>query len=180
MTFGVIFIFVLTFFVIITFAFQKFPPIPYYPSNKKDLSLIIKSLKLANNQTVIDLGAGDGIVIFEAAKKAFQQGLNTRFIAVEINPLLITVLNIKRWLNPNRNNIKIVWTDLFKLKFDSSQTAHHTIYLYASPWLIEKIAKNVRKQLSNVHFVSYFYPIKSLTKKQIVKKGVNSIFSYQV
>jgi len=180
MILGATIIIVFLFFVIITFAFQKLSPIPYYPSNKKDLPLIIKALKLTNNHTVVDLGAGDGKVVFEAAKKTHQQGLNTKFIAVEINPLLVAILNIRRHLSLNRENIQIVWADLFKFKLNSSPVTRHTVYLYVSPWLIEKIVKNVRKQLPNVHFVSYFYPIKSLRKKQIVRKGVNSVFSYQV
>jgi len=155
--------------------------------------LIIKALKLTNNQTVIDLGAGDGRVVFEAAKKALQQRLNTKFIAVEINPILILVLHIKQLFNPNKDSVFIVWTNFFKFQIKDqiflrlrsgqakiSSKTKYTVYFYGSPKLIERIIKNVRKQILNVNFVSYFYPINSLKKIQMVQKGVNSIFSYQV
>jgi hypothetical protein len=64
---------VLVGFVILLFSSKTLSPIPYFPSQKIDLPLIIKALNLQNNQTVFDLGAGDGIVIFEAAKKAYQK-----------------------------------------------------------------------------------------------------------
>lgn len=57
-------------FVILLFSSPRLSPIPYFPSNNKDMDLIVKALGLKNNQTVIDLGAGDGVVILEAAKKA--------------------------------------------------------------------------------------------------------------
>ena len=92
------YIFFVIFVIVIIFLFSSkaLSPIPYFPSNKHDLPLIIKALNLKNNQTVIDLGAGDGIVIFEAAKIAYKRKLNTRFVAVEINPVLILVLHLRR------------------------------------------------------------------------------------
>jgi len=65
--------------IIFLFSSPQLSLIPYFPSNKKDLPLIIKALNLKNNQVVFDLGAGDGIVIFEAAKLAFEKKLNTKF-----------------------------------------------------------------------------------------------------
>ena len=69
-------------FIISLFSSEKFSPIPYFPTNKKDIPAIIKALKLRNDQIIFDLGAGNGIVIFEAAKKAIN--LNTQFVAIDI------------------------------------------------------------------------------------------------
>ena len=55
---------------------------------------------------MIDLGAGDGIVIFKAASQAFQKRLNTKFIAVEINPVLILILYLRRLFHPNKKILK--------------------------------------------------------------------------
>lgn len=109
----ILFIFV----VLILFSFPCFSPIPYYPSNKKDLPFIIKAVNLKNDQVIIDLGAGDGVVIFAAASNAISlpKKLNTQFIAVEINPVLIFIMHLRRLFHPNRKNIKIVWADMFKV-----------------------------------------------------------------
>ena len=122
--------------VIFLFSSPQLSPIPYFPSNKKDLPLIIKALNLKNNQVVFDLGAGDGMVIFEAGKLAFQKKLNTQFFAVEINPVLILIMWVRWLFHPNKKNIKIICGDIFKIDFKKLVTNHQsliTIYLYISP-----------------------------------------------
>lgn len=83
------------------------------------MNLIIKSLRLKKNQIVFDLGAGDGIVVFAGAQKAHDQKLNTHFVAVEMNPILAFILQIRRFMHPNKKNIKIIWSDMFKVDYNS-------------------------------------------------------------
>lgn len=172
----VIFLFV----IIILFSFPQFSPIPYFPSNKKDMHLILKALDLRNNQTIIDLGAGDGIVVFETARLALKNGLNTQFIALEINPVLVFILHIRRLFNPNKKNIKIVMGDMFTYQFLRLITDNYqqtTFYLYISPWLIDKALRNVSPQFPHAKYVSYFYPIKNLHEKKKTI-GIHPIYSY--
>src|SRR3989339_1199594 len=101
MVFYIIFI-ILIIIIIFIFSSPTLSPIPYFPSQKADMPLIVRALNLKNNQTVFDLGAGDGIMIFKAAEEAFQQDINTKFIAVEINPVLILILYLRRLFHPNK------------------------------------------------------------------------------
>jgi len=178
------FITFIIFIIIIIFIFSSktLSPIPYFPSQPVDLPKIIKALNLKNNQTVIDLGAGDGIVIFEAAKSSYHKKLNTKFIAVEINPVLIFILHLRRLFHPNKKNIKIVMDDIFKMNFDKFLTFNFsllTFYLYISPWFIEKVLSNIKDQGSKIYsVVSYMYPVKSLKNKERIIQGKNSIFVY--
>ena len=178
--------------IIIIFSFPRFSPIPYFPSNGKDMPLILKALNIRDNQTIIDLGAGDGIVILKAAERAFQNKLNTQFIAVEINPVLLLILHIRRLFHPNRKNIKIINTDMFSMNYSSLITSHYslrpkvyrplgeaTFYIYISPWFIEKTITNISKQIKNFDLVSYFYQVKCLPKyNEEVKEGVHKIYRY--
>lgn len=177
MLFTVLFIAVL-FLIVALFSFPQLSPIPYFPSNKKDLRLIIKSLQLKNRQTVIDLGAGDGIVIFEAAKETFKKKLNTKFVAIEINPVLLCILFIRKLLHPNRKNIQILHGNMFTMNFNSLTRNSLTFYLYISPWYLEKTIANIKSQISNFRIVSYMYPMKSLRKQEKKIKGRNYIFCY--
>lgn len=175
-------ILIIFFGIIFLFSSKTLSPIPYFPSNKKDLPLIIKALNLKNNQPVFDLGAGDGIVIFEAAKKAYEKNLNTQFFAVEINPVLILIMYIKLLFHPNKKNIKIVYDDIFKInikKFLNFDFSLLTFYLYISPWYLEKTVSNLKSQLSNLKIVSYMYSIKSLKNKQKTINGKNKIYVYK-
>jgi tRNA G46 methylase TrmB len=175
--------------IIFIFASPKLSPIPYFPSQPVDMPLIIKALSLKNNQTVIDLGAGDGIVIFAGATEAFQKKLNTKFIAVEINPILILVLHIRRLFHKNRKNIKIIRDNIFTMNFPHfplPPTPYHLIiYLYISPWYLEKTIKNCLStealaKVDKIKFVSYMYPLKFKTDFTNVKviKGKNKIYLY--
>jgi 16S rRNA A1518/A1519 N6-dimethyltransferase RsmA/KsgA/DIM1 with predicted DNA glycosylase/AP lyase activity len=172
------------FVVIVLFSFPRFSPIPYFPSNGKDIPLIIKALQIQNNQTIIDLGAGDGIVILKSATEAFQNKLNTQFIAVEINPILLLILYIRRLFHPNRKNIKIMRADMFTMHYSLLITNHYpltTFYIYISPWFIEKTVSNITRQIKKFDLISYFYQVKCLPKhKEEMQEGVHNIYSYKL
>ncbi len=177
------FIIFIIFIIIIIFIFssKKFSPIPYFPSQPIDLPLIIKALNLKNNQTVFDLGAGDGIIIFAAARSSFQRKLNTKFIAVEINPILILVLHLCRLFHPNKKNIKIVYGNIFSMNYQKLLTFNFsllTFYLYISPWYLEKTIENLKMKNEKFTVVSYMYSIKSLKNKEKIIQGKNKIFIY--
>lgn len=171
--------FVLVLTVIIIFAFPQFSPIPYYPSNMKDKALILKALGLKNGQTIVDLGAGDGVVVFEAAREAMSRGLDTRFVALEINPVLLGIMQLRRLFHPNRKNIRIARGDMFTADYRRWGTQGITYYLYISPWLIEKVIARIREQVPGARFVSYYYPIKSLEGREKKSEGVHGVYVYE-
>jgi len=125
------------------------------------------------------LGAGDGIVIFEAAKIAFEKKLNTKFFALEINPILILIMWAKWLFHPNKKNIKIVRDDIFKinLKRYMLHVTRYTFYLYISPWYLKKVIKNLKSQIKKFSLVSYFYPLPKIKPKKIFQ-GKNKVFVY--
>src|SRR3990167_3969725 len=71
-------------------------PVPYFPTNSKDQNKVINALNLKNNQIVIDLGAGDGKIIFKSAKIAHAKKINTQFIAIDINFFLFLTMLLRR------------------------------------------------------------------------------------
>lgn len=179
----VIYLAIALFFITIIFIFSSpaLSPVPYFPSNKKDMKLIIKALDLKNNQTVVDLGAGDGIVILEAAEEAMKKRLDTKFVAVEINPVLILVLHVRRLFQANKKNIKIVRSDMFGMDFSSliQPKAKSLFYIYISPWHIGKTLDNIKRQYKKFSVVSYMYPVKSLKPKQELQ-GLHRVFLYYI
>jgi len=181
----IIFFTICVFAIIIVFAFPQFSPVPYFPSNGKDIPLILQALHIRNNQTIIDLGAGDGIVIFKAANKALHDKLNTKFVAVEINPILLFILYVRRLFHPNRTNICILNRDMFSCRYTEFMNFKTfdftTFYIYISPWLIEKAVLNISKQIGRFDLVSYFYQVKYLPKyKEELVEGVHKIFTYRL
>lgn len=176
-----IIIFAVCFIVIAIFSFPQFSPIPYFPSNKKDLPLIIRALALKNNQTVFDLGAGDGLVIFEAAKEALRKKLNTRFVAVEINPVLICILYLRRLFHPNKKNIRVMYGDMFSMDFKNMlHVTSYMFYLYISPWHLEKTLSNIKRQFKHFSVVSYMYEIPLLKPSKKIKGKKHDVFVYTI
>lgn len=170
--------------IIILFSFPQFSPIPYFPSNGKDIPLILEALDVRNNQTIVDLGAGDGIVIFKAAEKAHQDKLNTKFIAIEINPVLLLILYVRRMVHRNKKNIRILNRDMFSTTYkdfiDFKAFDFTTFYIYISPWFIEKTVSNIVRQIPDFDLVSYFYQVKYLPAlTEEVKNGVHKIYKYK-
>jgi len=175
---GIFFVLIIN--IIIIFAFPKFSPVPYFPSNFKDKDKIIASLDLQNKQTVIDLGAGDGWVIFSAANTAFHKKLNTLFVATEINPLLLGLLYWKRFFHPNKKNIQIKYFDIFNYNYQSLIVNHQsliTFYLYLSPWLILKVQEKIQALKRKKTIIAYYYALKNIRPNTIIK-GENKIFLY--
>lgn len=165
-------ILIFTAFIIYIFVSRKRSPVPYFPTNKKDIPLIIRALNLEKSKSVVDLGAGNGIVIFKAAEEAYKRGFNTKFYAVEINPILILLLQIKRLFHKNKKNIFILFDDFTKMslkKFNNS-----VFYLYLSPQYLNIVYKKIKKEAQNPKIVTYFYKIPN--KKSFKKiNGINLI-----
>ena len=166
--------------IILLFTSKTLSPIPYFPSQKSDLPQIIEALDLKDNQTMLDLGAGDGLVVFEAAKSSYDRRLNTRYVAVEINIILVLIMIFKRIFHPNRKNIIIVYGDIFKPEFIKNIKKNNsiTVYLYISPWYLNKVIKNLKTKMNQFKIVSYMYPLQNQSP-DIKLKGKNTVYIYR-
>lgn len=159
------------------FISRRISPIPYFPSNRKDIHRIVKMLQMKNDQVIYDLGAGDGIVIFAAAQQAHQKKLNTQFIAVELNPVLLLILWLRRLLHPNKKNISIEYGDIFTMQYRSDKKLL-TFFTYISPWYLERVIKNCKRQTRSFSFVSYFYPLPNHRAIAHID-GVHTVYQYK-
>jgi len=87
---------------------------------------------------------------------------------------------IGRFRNVKFREGKLVLADMFKFNFMNFINFKNliTVYLYISPWYLEKIIENCKLKIENFHVVSYMYPVESLKNKKKIIKGKNKIFSY--
>lgn len=158
-------------FFIYIFVSRKRSPVPYFPTNKKDIPIIIQALNLEKNKIVVDLGAGNGVVIFKAASETYMRGFDTKFYAVEINPILILLLQIKRLFHKNRKNIYIIFDDFTKMNLKKFNNA--MFYLYLSPQYLNLVYKKIKTEVSNPKIMSYFYEVNKSARKI---KGINNLY----
>lgn len=190
------------------FLLPSLAPIPFFPTNAKDMDMIIKSLldnqyevshmkyeaskskKIRNTKylipnTIIDLGAGTGTVIFAAAHAAYNHHLPTNFIAVEIHPLLVSMMYIRRFFHPNKKNIHIMRSDIFKINYKqmfqaSSFKSQITIYIYVGLFVMDRLKKSFVNLPKGTRIVSYMYAIPKWEKKLIAEtKGIqHDLYEY--
>ncbi len=138
-------------------------------------------MKLKNDHIIVDLGAGSGTVIFAAADEAHKKGLNTEFVAIDINFLLVVYMYIKAQFHPHKAHIHIMQGDLFKMDYEKmiQPFKHATFYMYAVPWLANALAQLVVDINKPAQILSYYYPV-SILKQKDKLSGEHEVFEYEV
>jgi hypothetical protein len=151
-----VYVMVIGAFILVTilyFAHPKLSPVPYFPTQKQDLNLIIKLLKLKPGAVLYDLGAGNGRVILHAVPQK-----NITVVGVELNPFLFFYILIKKLFHPHSKNIKLIRRSF--LTTDLSPATH--LYLYLSREYLAKVKQKIWQEqptrLKTV--VSYMYDLK--------------------
>lgn len=144
-------------------------------------------MALRDKDILYDLGAGDGVVIFEAATTSLASSPRppkTRFVAVELNPILVLVIKMRALFHPARARITVTRNDIFTMTIPRSPGYSPVFFTYISPWFMEKTILNLLRQYKSIQLVSYFYAApksqhyKIKTHKAI--KNIHTIYKYTI
>ena len=144
-----IILFVLALLWILIPALYGLPPVPTNPNR------IRKALKLVNlqpNETLYDLGAGDGRVLLIAARE-----FNAKAIGIEIGPIQCALIWLRVIASRLGNKIQIKWGNF--LKTDLSQA--DVVFVYATSKEVMKLASHLEKKMkpgSRVVSISADFP----------------------
>src|SRR5258706_10056643 len=128
-------LFILALLWILVPALYGLPPVPTNPNR------IRKALKLVNlqaDETLYDLGAGDGRVLLIAARE-----FNAKAIGIEIGPVQCALIWLRTIASGFGNHIQIKWGNY--LKVDLSQA--DVVFLYATSKEVLKVAAYLEKQM---------------------------------
>lgn len=125
---------------------------PYVPTHKKQLTKAFTELvELSADDTVVDLGAGDGVVL----QAASEQGASA--IGYELNPLLVYFMKLRF---RRHSNISVQLRDYLTLtKLPENVTV---VYAFASSRDIKKIDKKMMQWSKHqpLMLISYGFTIK--------------------
>lgn len=116
---------------------------------------IRKALKLANlrpNETLYDLGAGDGRVLFLAARE-----FGAKAIGIEVGPVQCALIWLRAAMSGFGDQIQVRWADFYKADLPGAEV----VFVYATSKEIIKLAPHLEKQLkkgSRVVSVSADFP----------------------
>lgn len=118
---------------------------PFVPVPRAAINTMLKLADLKPTDALIDLGSGDGRIVFAAAKS------KAGCIGVEINPLLYWYSRIKKFVL-GMNNVEFRREDLWK----SDVSAATVITIYFIPSRMDKLQEKLQKELRpGARVVSY-------------------------
>lgn len=131
--------FVLVFFLALLWilipAFYGLPPVPTYPDR------IQKALKLANlqpDETLYDLGAGDGRVLLIAARD-----FGAKAVGLEIGPIQCALIWLRTTASGFGNQIQVRWENFYKANLKDADV----VFIYATSKEVIKLAPHLEKQM---------------------------------
>lgn len=156
-------------FFVVSFGLIVLRGAPYVPTLNKQLRAVFDKLYiLSKNDTVVDLGSGDGVVL----KAAQQKGASG--IGYELNPLLVL---FSRWRFRNDESVDIIMADFMRLKRLPEQVT--VVYAFTTGRNIEGIGRKLEQwsQFQKLHFISFGFKIKD---KPIVRSvGPMHLYLFQ-
>lgn len=158
----------LLFAVILVFGFVVFRGAPYVPSRKKELARAFDELyPLGEQDVLVDIGSGDGVVLREAAKR------NARAIGYELNPVLVV---ISRLLSRNQPLVETYLADFWFVQLPPDTTV---VYVFGESRDITKMASRVADEARRINkplvFISYGFAVPNIAH---IKK-VGAYYLYQ-
>jgi hypothetical protein len=153
---------------------------PYLPTSSKNiestfqalrnLPSIKKRIEMKQNIQFVDLGSGDGRVVFRAAR----ENLFHRSIGYEINPVLHGFASVRRVVQPKYwRNTNFFMQDLWKINLSNS----HVIAVYGLHPIMDKLGQKMVNELPDgAIVVSNVFTIPGWTPISICKEDVNIHF----
>ena len=130
-----ILLFIVTLLWILVPALYGLPPVPTRPER------IRKALTLANLQpkeTLYDLGAGDGRVLFIATRD-----FGAKAIGIEVGPIQCALIWLRAVAGGFGNQIQIRWENFYKANLHDADV----VFVYATSKEVMKLAPHLEKQM---------------------------------
>lgn len=148
--------------------------VAYVPTPKDIVRRMLRLACVRPNETVFDLGAGDGRILIEAARK-----FGARAIGVEIDPERLT--RIKERLNSTGTKAEVIEADFMDVDLSSADV----IAIYLSASVNSKLAPKLKSELkSGARVVSLDYVLPGwLPERELtVKNGgvTRKVYSYRI
>lgn len=126
--------------------------LPSRPTNPDRVRKALKLVDLQPNETLYDLGAGDGRVLLIAAKE-----FDAKAIGIEIGPIQCALIWLRITASGFGDKIKIQWGNFFKTDLSKADV----VYVYATSTEVAKLAPYLEKQMkpgSRVISISADFP----------------------
>lgn len=128
----------------------------YQPTPRAAVRTMLRLAELSPHDTLYDLGAGTGAIVFRAART-----YRARVLAVEVEPLRVLILRLRRALGPFPERVTVRWGDLFRLDFTPASVVTAFLWPGAMARLRPKLEAELRpgsRVVSHCHAIPGWVP----------------------
>ncbi|MFI5414225.1 MAG: SAM-dependent methyltransferase [Candidatus Lutacidiplasmatales archaeon] len=137
----------LVYFVFASFVFGA----GYQPAPRRVVTMMLDKAAVGPSDYMFDLGAGTGAIVFRAARER-----GARVLGVEVEPLRVAVLRLRRRFGGPKDRVQIAWGNLFTLNFRDATVV--AVFLW--PGAMEKLRPIFEAQLRpGARVVSHWHPV---------------------
>ncbi len=125
----------------------------YQPTPRRSVATMLRFAELGERDTLYDLGAGTGAIVFRAART-----YRARVVAVEVEPIRVLVLRLRRALGPFGDLVTVRWGDFFRLDFREATVV--TAFLW--PGAMRRLRPKLERELRpGARVVSHVHPVRA-------------------
>lgn len=138
---------------------------PYVPTLSPQIVAALELADLSADQTLLELGCGDGKVLIAAARQGIQ------VVGYELNPILALVA----WLRTRRyrSQVKIVWGNFWHRSWPPAEA----IFVFLLPRYMSKLDKKcIQYRHRPIKLVSFAFEVPN--KKPVRQKAGVYLYSY--
>ncbi|MBR3164483.1 class I SAM-dependent methyltransferase [Candidatus Saccharibacteria bacterium] len=145
---------------------------PYVPTERKDLEEVFTKLcPLKKTDLLIDLGAGDGIILEAAARHG------ARAIGIEINPVLVFLTNRRLFRTLKNRRATMKCHDIYQYKFPQETTV---VYAYLSDFMMPKAFAHAQDEADRLGKPLKFIANAFYLKNHDAVKQVGQYYLYEL
>lgn len=123
----------------------------YQPTPARVVRRMLDLAEVRPGDTVYDLGAGTGAIVFAAART-----YGARVVGVEVEPLRVLILRLRLWWGGPRDRVTFVWGNIFEVDLRPARIV--AVFLW--PGAMERLRPRFESQLSpGARVVSHWHPV---------------------
>ena len=127
----------------------------YQPTPRAAALEMLRLAELSPHDLLYDLGAGTGALVFRAVRT-----YRARAVGVEVEPIRVLVLRLRRALGPGADRLTIRWGDLFGLDFREATV----VAAFLWPGAMARLRPKFEAELQpGTRVVSHCHPIPGWT-----------------
>ena len=116
-------------------AFYGLPPVP---TKRVRIEKALMLANLKSNEVLYDLGAGDGRVLFIAARD-----FGAKAVGIEIGPVQCVLIWLRAVANALGNQIRVRWENFYKANLKDADV----VFVYATSKEVMKLAPHLEGQM---------------------------------